>query len=166
MKQLRVLLGSVSLIALLPLLMGVGNTPPLRDTRFAVNSVTITGPTSISNGGSANYTITASIHRDNIAQNATIVGTQGPPQPRIRPSIYSGSTQLSFTEVDIPPNVNAINVTLTLTCRNNEVRGAVSGSGHGGRGQFLLWRWDDPAEIRGHLNEKESEPLRVLCRPG
>lgn len=147
-------------------LMGVGGTPTLRDARFAVNNVTLNGPATIANGGSANYTVTATITRDGIAANAQIPGTQGPPPPRIRPSIYVGNTQLTFTEVNIPPNVNTITATLRLSCVNNEVRGNVAGSGHGGRGQFLFWSWDDPAEIKGHLNERESGILRVLCRQG
>lgn len=153
----------IGLLALL-LLMGLGGAPTLRDARFAVASVSLTGPSTITNGGSATYTVTATITRDGIGANAQIVGTQGPPPPRIRPSLYSGGTQLTFNEVDIAPNVNTIISTLTLSCRNNEVRGDKAGTGHGGRGQFLWWSWDDPAEIKGHLNEKESTVTKVLCK--
>ena len=166
MKKIS-LTSSVGLTVLATLfLMGLGGTPTLRDARFAVTGVNINGPTSITNGGSANYTVTATITRDGIAANAQITGTQGPPPPRIRPSIYVGNTQLTFAEVNIPPNVNTVTATLRLSCTNNEVRGSSAGSGHGGRGQFLFWSWDDPAEIKGHLNEKESGVLRVLCRQG
>jgi hypothetical protein len=166
MKTYRLVVGSVSLTVLAPLLMGLGSSPPLKDVRFAVTSVTLAGPATIPNGGSANYTVTATINRDGIAANATIVGTQGPPPPRVRPSIHVGNTQLTFADVDVLPNVNTISTSLTLTCSNNEVRGDVAGSGHGGTGQFLWWSWDDPAEIKGHLNERESKKTRVLCRQG
>lgn len=165
MKHVRVL-GLVAVVAATPVLLGIGSSPTLRDARYAVTSVSIAGPTRISNGGSATYTVTANINRDGIAQNAQIVGTQGPPPPRIRPAIYSGGAQLTFAEVNIPPNVNTVTVSLTLSCVNNEVRGDRAGSGHGGRGQFLWWSWDDPADIKGHLNEKESESLKVLCAKG
>ena len=147
-------------------LMGVGGTPTLRDSRFAVTRVTMIGPGGIPNGGSANYTVTATIQRDGVAANAQIIGTQGPPPPRIRPAVYSGNTQLVFSEVNIAPNVSTVTATLTLSCVNNQVRGSAGSSGHGGRSQFLFWSWDDPAEIKGHLNETESATLRVLCRPG
>jgi hypothetical protein len=141
-------------------LMGMASAPPLRDIRFSVSSVTLTGPTTISNGSSANYTLTAVIVRDGIAQNSVIRGTQGPPPPRIRPSIMAGNTQLARVEIDIPPNTNTITVPLTLSCVNNEVRGPLAGTGAGGK---ILW-WDNPAEIRGHLNERDSSPrLRILC---
>ena len=147
-----------------PLLMGLGSSPPLRDARFAVSSVNLAGPATISNGGSANYTVTASIQRDGIAANAQITGTQGPPPPHIRPSIFAGNAQLTFSEVNVPPNVNTVTATLTLSCSNSEVRGDRAGSGHGGRGHFLWWSWDDPAEIVGHLNEKDSGSIKVLCK--
>lgn len=166
MKNHTVLFSLISALLAALFLMGIGSTPSLRDARYAVSNVSLNGPASIPNGGSANYTVTAAIVRDGIAANAQIVGTQGPPPPRIRPSLYSGGTQLTFAEVNVPPNVNTITATLTLTCTNNEVRGNNAGSGHGGRGQFLWWHWDDPAEIKGHLNEKESTVIRVLCRQG
>lgn len=166
MKNQNILVGAVSLLLAALVLMGVGGSPSLRDARYAVSNVTLNGPSSIPNGGSANYTVTATIVRDGIAANAQIVGTQGPPPPRIRPSLYSGGSQLTFSDVDVPPNVNTITATLTLTCSNNEVRGNKAGSGHGGRGQFLWWSWEDPAKIKGHLNEKESAELNVLCRQG
>lgn len=166
MKAISTSIKFTAICLLTLFMMGIGGTPALRDGRFAVSSVTMTGPATIPNGGSANYTVTAVIVRDNIAANAQIIGTQGPPPPRIRPAIYSGNTQLTFNEVNVPPNVNTITSTLTLSCRNNEVRGNVAGTGHGGRGQFLWWSWDDPAEIKGHLNERESSVIKVLCRQG
>ena len=154
-----------ALLALL-LLMGIGGTPTLRDSRFAVTRVTIIGPATIPNGGNANYTVTATIQRDGVAANAQIIGTQGPPPPRIRPAVFSGNTQLVFSEVNIAPNVNTVTATLSLSCTNNEVRGSAGRRGHGGRTQLLFWSWDDPAEIKGHLNETESTTLRVMCQPG
>ena len=160
--QLRArLLFAVLAVATVPVLMGSGGTPPLRDIRFSVSSVTLAGPETIRNGGSAIYTLSAVIVRDGITQNAVIRGTQGPPPPRIRPSIMSGNTQIARIEVDIPANTNTITVPLRLSCVNNEVRGALAGTGAGGK---ILW-WDSPAEVRGHLNERDSSRrLRILCR--
>ena len=149
-------------VLLTPLLMGMG----LADSRFYVSSVTITGPSKIRNGQSANYIVTAVIARNGIALNAPIVGTLGPPPPRIRPSIYSGNRQLTFSEVTIPRNVNTITTSLTLSCVNREIRGDRAGSGHGSPSVtcFLWWCWnDDVAQINGHLNETESVPLGVVC---
>lgn len=157
---------SVFISLVIVFLLGLGGTTTLRDARFAVTGISLNGPATIANGGSANYTVSATITRDGIAAGAQIIGTQGPPPPRIRPSIFSGNTQLGFTEVNIPPNVNTITTTLTLSCVNNEIRGSSAGSGHGGRTQFLFWSWDDPAEIKAHLNERESGIFRVLCRRG
>lgn len=142
---------------------GFGGTPTLRDARFAVVSVDITGPATIRNGSSETYTVTATINRDKVGLNELIVGTQGPPPPRIRPAIFAGNTQLVFDEVNVPAGTNTVTARLTLSCNNNEVRGAQAGSGHGGQGRFLFWSWQDPAEIKGHLNETESSPVRVLC---
>jgi hypothetical protein len=160
--QLRTrLLFAVLALATVPVLMGMGGTPPLRDIRFSVSSVTLDGPETIRNGESANYTLSAVIVRDGIAQNAVIRGTQGPPPPRIRPSIMSGNTQIARIEINIPANINTITVPLRLSCVNNEVRGALAGTGAGGK---ILW-WDNPAEVRGHLNERDStRRLRILCR--
>lgn len=158
MMRIRLAAGSLSILTLAPFLLGVGNAPPLRDVRFAVTGVTVAGPATIPNGSSANYTVTANIQRDGIAQNATI--------DRVRISVYSGNTQLAVLDTSIPPNANTISASMPLSCTNNEVRGGKAGSGHGGRGQFLWWSWDDPAEVKGHMNEKESEPIRILCRPG
>ncbi|MEK6655814.1 MAG: hypothetical protein AABY58_00075 [Nitrospirota bacterium] len=163
MKKYRAIAVLVSVILTAPLLMGLGGSPPLRDSRFFVSSVTIEGPRTIANSGNANYTVTATIQRDGIALNEEIVGTQGPPPPRIRPSIYAGNTQLTFSEVNIQPNSNTVTATLTLRCSNNEVRGDKAGTGRGGRGSFLWWSWENPAEVKGHLNERESGILRVLC---
>lgn len=165
MKARLVTAGTTGVLALL-LLGGLGGTPTLRDGRFAVNSVTLNGPASIANGASAVYTVRGNITRDNIGANAVIVGTQGPPPPRVRPAVYAGSTQIGFAEVDTPGGVNTISGTITLTCRDNEVRGDKAGTGHGGRGQFLFWSWDDPAKIKGHLNERESGEFSVRCTGG
>ena len=108
MKKYRAIAVLVSVILTAPLLMGLGGSPPLRDSRFFVSSVTIEGPRTIANSGNANYTVTATIQRDGIALNEEIVGTQGPPPPRIRPSIYAGNTQLTFSEVNIQPNSNTV----------------------------------------------------------
>ena len=162
----KLMLTSVAGALALLLLGGLGGTPSLRDGRFAVNSVTLNGPATIANGSSAVYTVRANITRDNIGANAVIVGTQGPPPPRVRPAVYSGSTQIGFAEVDTPGGVNTISGTITLSCRNNEVRGDKAGTGHGGRGQFLFWSWDDPAKIKGHLNERESGEFSVRCTNG
>lgn len=166
MKHYRIGMTGVWIALVAPLLLGFGSSPPLRDSRFEVTNVTIAGPGTIANGGNANYTVTATIQRDGVAANAQIVGTQGPPPPRIRPSLYVGNTQLTRTEVNVAPNVNTITVTLTLTCSNNEVRGNLAGSGHGGTTRFLFWSWSDPAQVKGHLNERESTPLNVLCTGG
>lgn len=141
--------------------MANGTPPSLADERFYVGSVEIAGPTTIPNGGSASYTLTVNITRNNVALAAPIIGTQGPPPPRIRPALYVGSTQLTFNEVTIPPYQNSFTTTLALSCVNNEVRGNIAGSGHGGK---TWWGQDDPAEVKGHLNETESTPIRVLCR--
>lgn len=166
MNYHRIGVTAVAVGCVVPLLLGLGGSPPLRDSRFAVTNVTIAGPATIANGGSANYTVTATIQRDGIGANEQIVGTQGPPPPRVRPSLYVGNTQLTRTEVNVAPNVNTITVTLALTCSNNEVRGNLAGSGHGGTHRFLFWSWTDPAQVKGHLNERESTPLNVLCTGG
>lgn len=156
--RIRFVLGSLSILTLVPLLMGLGSSPSLRDVRFAVTSVSIVGPTTITNGSSANYTVTANIQRDGVGQNVVL--------DRVRLSIYSGNTQLAFSDTSIPANTNRVSATIPLSCTNNEVRGAQAGSGHGGRGQFLFWSWDDPAEVKGRMNERESAPLRILCSQG
>jgi len=158
MMRIRFVAGSLSVLMLAPFLLGVGSSPPLRDVRFAITGVTIAGSATIPNGASANYTVTANIQRDGIAQNVMI--------DRVRLSIYSGNTQLAVFDTSIPPNTNTISANIPLSCTNNEVRGDKAGSGHGGRGQFLWWSWDDPAEVKGHMNEKESAPIRIQCRPG
>lgn len=158
MMRIHFVAGSLSILMLVPVLLGVSGSPPLRDVRFAVTGVTISGPATISNGSSANYTVTANIQRDGIAQNAMI--------DRVRLSIYSGNTQLVVFDTNIPPNTNTISANMPLSCTNNEVRGDKAGSGHGGRGQFLWWSWDDPAEVKGRMNEKESALIRIQCRQG
>lgn len=165
MKARHLTVSTTGVLAIF-LLGGLGGTPTLRDGRFAVNSVTLNGPASIANGASAVYTVRANITRDNIGANAVIVGTQGPPPPRVRPAVYSGTTQIGFAEVDTPGGVNTITGTITLTCQNNEVRGDKAGTGHGGTGRFLFWSWDDPAKIKGHLNERESGEFSVRCTGG
>ncbi len=156
----------VGLLAGCALIMGFGGSVRLADARFAVTNVTISGPGSIRNGASATYTVTVSISR-NAGAPATLIGTQGPPPPRIRPSLYSGSTQLTRTEIDFGPGVNSAAVQLSLTCSNNEVRGNLAGTGAGARAGssgFLGWPWwDQPASIKGHLNERDSASLNVLC---
>lgn len=158
MMRMRFVAGSVSILTLVPILMGLGSSPPLRDVRFAVTSVSIAGPATITNGSSANYTVTANIQRDGVGQNVVI--------DRARLSIYSGNTQLALVDTSIPANTNTVSATIPLSCTNNEVRGAKAGSGHGGRGQFLFWSWDDPAEVKGHMNERESAPMRIQCSQG
>lgn len=139
----------------------------LQDARFDVNTVNISGGSVITNGGSANYTVSASITR-HVSQSETIIGTQPPPPPKIRPAIYSNDTQLTFQEIDFLPNENSKTVTLTLSCVNHEVRGSVAGSGHGNPKAPQWWcLWlctaPDPAPIKGHLNERESSIINVLC---
>jgi hypothetical protein len=146
------------------LLTGFGSSPPLRDARFIVTSVGLSGPGSIANGRSATYTLTISIQRTGTAQNATIVGTSG--TPKIRPSLYAGNRQLTFREIDFGPNQNSATVSLTLSCSGNEVKGDKNGSGAGARAGsgFLGWPWwDSPASVRGKLNERESGSLSILC---
>lgn len=110
--------------AAVPFLMGIGSTPSLKDMRFDVTSVGLSGPSTISNGGSANYSVSVNIQRTGAGPNDTIIGTApNVPPPRIRPALYSGSTQLTFQEINFEPRQNSATVTLTLSCVNNEVRG-------------------------------------------
>jgi hypothetical protein len=146
------------------LLTGFGSSPPLRDARFIVTGVSLSGPGSIANGRSATYTLNISIQRTGPAQNSTIVGTSG--TPKIRPSLYAGDRQLTFREIDFGPNQNSATVNLTLSCSGNEVKGDREGSGAGARAGtgFLGWPWwDSPASVRGKLNEQKSASLKILC---
>lgn len=143
----------------------------LKDARFDVNTVSVTGPGTIPNGGSATYVVSASITRL-VSQTETIIGTQVPPPPAIRPATYSSGTQLTYQQIDFLPNENAKTVSLTLSCVNHEVRGSVAGSGHGdpnSRPWWCLWLCTvaDPAPIKGHLNERDSSnTINVLCSGG
>ena len=140
----------------------------LQDTRFSVDSVSVAGPDAIPNGGNATYRVTVGITR-HVSQSDTIIGTQVPPPPAIRPAIYSGGTQLTFQQIDFFPNENTKTVVLTLSCVNHEVRGSVAGSGHGNPKAPQWWcLWlctsPDPAPIKGHLNERDSgNTINVLC---
>jgi hypothetical protein len=141
----------------------------LKDARFDVNTVGVSGPTVIPSGGNATYTVSVNITRL-VSQSETIIGTRlPPPTPTIRPAIYSSGAQLTYQQIDFLPNENAKTVTLTLSCVNHEVRGSVAGSGHGNPKQPQWWcLWlctaPDPAPIKGHLNEKESSnTINVLC---
>lgn len=154
----RFVVAAFAVVVIGPFLLGNGS-PVLRDARFTVTGVELSGPTTIANGTSASYTVKATIHRDSIPAGDVIAAP-----PSIRLAIYSGGAQLTFADVTFPPHANSVTDVLTLFCQSGEVRGNVAGSGHGGRGQFLWWSWDDPAEVRGHLNETESMPMRVQCR--
>lgn len=147
------------------LLMGISSSPPLKDNRFDVTSVSIRGPGTVGTGGT-NYAVTVNIKRTGSNNGQTLSGTGNPPQ--IRPAIYSGNTQLVFQAIDFAPDQNTVTVNLSLRCSNNEVRGSQGGTGHGAPGVRQWWcLWictaDDPAKIKGHLNETESAELSVLC---
>ena len=164
MKSAVVKIGVVVTGALL--LMGIGSSPPLKDGRFDVTSVTITGPGSIGNGSSANYTVTTNIRRTGAKNSDTLTGTGSPPQ--IRPAIYSGGTQVAFQAINFASEQNTATTTLSLNCSNNEVKGSVAGTGHGQRNVrqwycFWLCTVNDPAKVKGHLNETESAEISVLC---
>lgn len=137
----------------------------LKDARYDVSSVSISGPGSIKNGSSANYTVTANISRTTVAQNATIAAP-----PSIRPSVYTGDTQVGFQDRTIGAGQNAVTGVISLSCVNNEVRGSVAGTGHGNRAVrnwwcFWLCTSEDPAKVKGRLNERSSSEINVLCDP-
>lgn len=155
------------MIVLIASLAGFTRTPRLDDARFTVTSVTVpTGPASIANDASAQYTFTVTINRN---QQGLLDGTNS--VPAIRPGLYVGNRRLTFVEIDFPAGVSTSTVTLTLSCENNEVTGSENGSGHGARAGsgFLGWPWfgDDPARVSAKLNEIESDGTRdVLCGTG
>jgi hypothetical protein len=150
------------------MLLGVTNAR-LKDGRFDVSTVTVAGPATIANGGSANYTVTVNINRTGAGANDTITGTSG---IRIRPQLTSNGTQLVFGQINFAPGQNARTVTLSLSCINNEVRGVRGGSGHGNPSTRPFWCFwcapsPDPAPIKGTLNEKDStNTINVTCTGG
>lgn len=157
------------LILVLASLAGFGRAPRLDDVRFTVASVTVpTGPTSIANGASAQYTFTVTINR-NQNQAGFLDGTDS--VPAIRPGLYVGNQRLTFREIDFAAGVSTAAVTLTLRCEDNQVIGSENGSGHGARAGsgFLGWPWfgDDTAQVSAKLNGIESGGTRdILCGTG
>lgn len=155
------------LIVMMISLTGFSTSRNLVDTRFSVTAVsTPTGPASISNGSSANYSFIVSINRD---QQGLLDGTDN--VPAIRPGLYAGNTRVAFREIDFPAGISSRTVTLNLNCTNNEVGGNDGSSGQGamaGTG-FLGWPWfgDDPAKITAKLNGTQSDgTVDILCSTG
>jgi hypothetical protein len=153
----------LALILLLPALaaLGIGNGPRLKDIRFDVTSVTVSGPAAVSSDG-GDYTVTIQIRRTGAGADERIVGTSG--NPTIRPGLYAGDRRLAHTDIDFAPRENSKTVVLRLRSDKNEVIGSDGRSGGGGHHQFLWWSWTDNAKIKARLNETDSREINVQCQ--
>lgn len=153
-----------ALAVALALLAGV-TSARLGEPRFAVTSVTLSGPATIPNGASRDYTVALTIRRVSAASPEAI-GALSLATP-VRTGLFAGDTRLTVAESDLARGGSARTLRLTLTCVDGEVRGDENGSGAGARAGSagllgLPWR-DRPARVRARLADRASNELAILC---
>ena len=155
--------------ALLSLLAGFASAR-IEAPLYAVTGVTLSGPPSIPNGQSRHYTLQVTTERIDRAASAPARPAALTLNDRLRPALHAGAARLAATELDLARLRREPALQLTLTCRDNELRGAEGGSGLGARagssGAMGLPWWDKPATLRAQVDGRTSNALTVLCDGG
>ena len=136
----------------------------IEEPRYVVTAVTLTGPATIPNGQSRQYTLQVATAR---VEPGAMIDAAQPLTGRVRPGLFAGGTRLGSADIDLGRLRRAGSLQLSLSCEDNEVRGGEAGSGAGARarsaGRLGLPWWDKPAMVRAKVSDLESNALTILC---
>lgn len=112
------------------------------DPRYLVQALTVTGPASITAGGTASYTVNLTIVRQ---AHALVQGVDG------MVFLMDGNTVLASPVFTVLGNQNTTTMTVPLTCTSGNVAGALASSGR------------SSISLTARVNGYDSAAVTVAC---